>query len=111
MLLSDALHNLTPTGTQPLYPVVGDNGQALGVLDHQSLTQVTPAQWPELTVGQVMSPLLPEEEIHAEEQVSEALQRLAGDGRGWLLVISPENKPVGLVTERSIMAAAGKRKS
>ena len=110
MRLSDALHNLTPTGTQPLYPVVDENGKAVGVLDQQSVARVTAEQWPQLSVAQVMSPLQPETEIHAEDPVGDALQRLAGSGQGWLLVISPENKPVGLVTEQSIMAAMGRRK-
>ena len=108
MRLSEALHSPVSATGQPLYPVVDLSGQAVGVLDHRSLTHVTPAQWAELSVGEVMSPLEPEMQIQAHAPVAQALTRL-GSGREWLLVISPENRPVGVVTEQSIVRAAGRR--
>jgi CBS domain-containing protein len=111
MRLSEALHSVAPAGSQPLYPVVDGEGHAIGVLDHRSLASVMPAQWAEVTVRQVMSPL--DEgalSIHAEDTVTAALTRLAHGGQGWLLVISPEDKPVGLVTEQGILLAAQRRR-
>jgi CBS domain-containing protein len=106
--LSEALHSPTSVAGQPLYPVVDLSGQTIGVLDHHSLIHVTPAQWAELSVEQVMSPLEPEMQIQAHEPVTQALTRL-GQGREWLLVISPDSRPVGVVTEESIVRAGGRR--
>jgi len=98
---------VAPTGAQPLYPVVDGEGHAIGVLDQRALAQVTPDQWAQVTVRQIMSPLDESElAIQAQEPVTSALNRLARGGRGWLLVISPEDKPVGIVTEQSILNAA-----
>jgi Zn-dependent protease/CBS domain-containing protein len=105
--LNEALHSVAPTGAQPLYPVVDGEGHAIGVLDQRALAQVTPDQWAQVTVRQIMSPLDESElAIQAQEPVTSALNRLARGGRGWLLVISPEDKPVGIVTEQSILNAA-----
>lgn len=110
MRLSEALHTLPPTGVQPLYPVVDETGRARGVLDQRSLTHVTPAQWGEVTVERVMSPLEAALIVEAHEPVTEALMRLVHGGRGWLLVNSPEGRPVGLVTEQSILTAAQRQR-
>lgn len=106
--LDQALSYLRTTSAQPLYPVVDAQGQAVGVLGPAALQQVSPVQWPFTTVSEVMEPLAPEQmAIRIEEPISPALMKMARYDRRWLLVLSADNYPVGLLTEAAIAAASG----
>lgn len=106
--LDQALGYFRMTPPQPLYPVVDPQGQTVGILGRESLQQISPQRWPFMTVGEVTAPLPPEDlGLRIEEPVTEALMKMARHGRRWLLVVSAENQPIGLLTEEAIAAATG----
>lgn len=109
--LAAAVQQYAAMRPQPLYPVVDDRGVAVGVLEQAGLQRYHPAEWPHLTVAEVMQPLDPQRmTIGLHAAALDGLRRMAHNGLGWLMVTSAENQPIGLLTEHGIMAAAGQRR-
>ncbi len=109
--LAAAVQQYAAMRPQPLYPVVDDRGIAVGVLEQAGLQRYHPAEWPQITVAEIMQPLEKDRmTIGLHAAALDGLRRMAQNGLGWLMVTSAEDQPIGLLTEHGIMAAAGQRR-
>jgi Zn-dependent protease/predicted transcriptional regulator len=82
------------------FPVV-DNGQVSGVVSLADVKRVPPEDYDRLTVREVMIPLTERLTIAPEEDVSLALQRMAEEAVGRLVVLE-RGRMLGLVTKTGL---------
>jgi Zn-dependent protease/CBS domain-containing protein len=82
------------------FPVV-DDGQVLGIVSLADVKRVPPEEYDRLTVREVMAPLAERLTIAPEEDVSVALQRMAEDSLGRLVVME-RGRMRGLVTKTGL---------
>lgn len=82
------------------FPVV-DNGRLVGMLSLKELKAIPQERWRALTVGEVMAPFEFSAEIHPDEPITVALERLVRDDSS-RLVVRDCNTVVGLITRSSI---------
>ena len=82
------------------FPVV-HNGRLVGMLSLKELKAIPRSQWGTLTVGEVMAPLSLQTEIHPDEPITAALERMSLDDRS-RLVVRDGGKVLGLVTRSGI---------
>jgi Zn-dependent protease/CBS domain-containing protein len=83
------------------FPVVEDD-TLLGLLTLHAIKEVEREKWPQLTAKDIMIPLGPHLTITKEEEVTEALAKMASSGTGRLLVIE-DSKLIGILSQRDIM--------
>jgi Zn-dependent protease/CBS domain-containing protein len=82
------------------FPVV-DNGQVSGIVSLADVKRVPPEEYDRLTVREVMTPLTERLTVVPEEDVSVALQRMAEDALGRLVVME-RGRMLGLVTKTGL---------
>ena len=82
------------------FPVV-DGGRLAGMLSLKELKAIPREQWGVMTVGQVMVPHGYQAEIHPDEPIIAAMERMFHDDRSRLVVMDGE-KVLGLVTRSGI---------
>jgi len=82
------------------FPVV-DEGRLVGMLSLKGLQAIPRERWRALTVGEVMAPFGFSSEIHPDEPITAALERLLR-GDSSRLVVRDCNTVVGLVTRSGI---------
>lgn len=82
------------------FPVV-ENGQVLGIVSLGDVKRVSPEEYERLTVREVMMPLTERLTIAPEEDVSVALQRMAEEELGRLIVMQ-RGRMFGLVTKTGL---------
>ena len=82
------------------FPVVED-GRLVGMLSLRELKAIPREQWEHVRVGQVMVPHGPEAEVHPDEPITAAMERMFHDDRSRLVVMDGD-KVIGLVTRSGI---------
>jgi Zn-dependent protease/predicted transcriptional regulator len=82
------------------FPVV-ENGQVLGLVSLGDVKRVAPEAYDRVTVREIMVPLAERLTIAPEEDIAVALQRMAEEERGRLLVMQ-RGRMVGLVTKTGL---------
>ncbi len=82
------------------FPVV-DGGRLVGMLSLKELKAIPREQWGVITVGQVMVPHGYHAEIHPDEPITAAMERIFHDDRSRLVVMDGD-KVLGLVTRSGI---------
>ncbi len=82
------------------FPVM-DEGRLVGMLSLKELKAIPRERWGVMTVGQVMSPHGYHAEIHPDELITAAMERMFHDDRSRLVVMDGE-KVLGLVTRSGI---------
>ena len=82
------------------FPVMA-NGKVAGMLSLRELKTIPREEWPNLTVGQVMTPHAPQSEIRPNEPITAAMDRMLQEDRSRLVVTEGE-KVVGLITRSGI---------
>jgi Zn-dependent protease len=82
------------------FPVV-ENGQVLGLVSLGDVKRVAPEAYDRVTVREAMVPLAERLTIAPEEDIAVALQRMAEEERGRLLVMQ-RGRMVGLVTKTGL---------
>jgi Zn-dependent protease/CBS domain-containing protein len=82
------------------FPVV-DDGQVSGIVSLADVKRVPPEEYDRLTVREVMTPLTEHLTVAPEEDVSVALQRMAEDALGRLVVME-RGRMLGLVTKTGL---------
>jgi Zn-dependent protease/CBS domain-containing protein len=82
------------------FPVV-DDGQVSGIVSLADVKRVPPEEYDRLTVREVMTPLTERLTVVPEEDVSVALQRMAEDALGRLVVME-RGRMLGLVTKTGL---------
>jgi Zn-dependent protease/CBS domain-containing protein len=82
------------------FPVV-DNGQVLGIVSLGDVKRIPPEEYDRVTVREVMIPLTERLTIAPEEDVSLALQHMAEDALGRLIVME-RGRMLGLVTKTGL---------
>jgi Zn-dependent protease/CBS domain-containing protein len=80
---------------------VEDAGRLVGMLSLKELKAIPRERWGAMTVGQVMSPHGYHAEIHPDEPIAAAMERMFHDDRSRLVVMDGE-KVLGLVTRSGI---------
>ena len=85
------------------YPVVDETGTLVGVITLDDIRDVDPDARPETTVAETMSTDL--RTVDVDTGAMEAMQRLANDGIGRLLVTDGAGSLVGLVTRSDLVTA------
>jgi len=83
------------------FPVVEDD-TLLGLLTLHAIKEVEREKWSQLKARDIMIPLSPRLTITKEEEVTEALAKMASSGTGRLLVIE-DSKLIGILSQRDIM--------
>jgi CBS domain-containing protein len=78
-----------------------DNGQVLGMISLGDVKQVAPEDYDRLSVREVMMPLTDRLTIAPEEDASVALQRMAEEELGRLIVML-RGRMLGLVTKTGL---------
>jgi CBS domain-containing protein len=71
-------------------------------LTFHAIKEVEREKWPQLRARDIMIPLSPRLTITKEEEVTEALAKMASSGTGRLLVIE-DSKLIGILSQRDIM--------
>jgi CBS domain-containing protein len=82
------------------FPVV-DDGRLVGMLSLKELKAIPRERWRVLTVGEVMVPYGFYSEIHPDEPITAAMERMFHDDRSRLVVMDGD-KVLGLVTRSGI---------
>ena len=82
------------------FPVV-HNGRLVGMLSLKELKKIPRSQWGSLTVGEVMAPHSLQAEIHPDEPITAAMEKMFHDDRS-RLVVRDGDKVRGLVTRSGI---------
>ena len=82
------------------FPVV-DEGRLVGMLSLKELKAIPRERWSVLTVGEVMVPYGFYSEIHPDEPITAAMERMFHDDRSRLVVMDGD-KVLGLVTRSGI---------
>jgi CBS domain-containing protein len=82
------------------FPVV-DEGRLVGMLSLKELKAIPRERWSVLTVGEVMVPYGFSAEIHPDEPITAAMERMFHDDRSRLVVMEGD-KVLGLVTRSGI---------
>lgn len=82
------------------FPVV-DDGRLVGMLSLKELKAIPREQWDALTVGEVMVPHGFHAEIHPDEPIAAAMERMFHDDRSRLVVMDGD-RVLGLVTRSGI---------
>src|SRR5438876_1372925 len=82
------------------FPVV-QNGRLVGMLSLKELKTIPRHRWGTVTVGEVMAPHNLQAEIHPDEPITAAMERMFHDDRS-RLVVRDEDKVLGLVTRSGI---------
>ena len=82
------------------FPVM-DGGRLVGMLSLKELKAIPRERWSSLTVGEVMVPHGYHAEIHPDEPINVAMERMFHDGCSRLVVMDSE-KVLGLVTRSGI---------
>ncbi len=85
------------------YPVVDETGTLLGVITLTDIRDVDPGDRPTTTVAETMSTEL--RTVDVDTEAMEAMQRLASDDIGRLLVTDAAGSLVGLVTRSDLVTA------
>jgi len=82
------------------FPVV-DEGRLVGMLSLKELKAIPRERWSVLTVGEIMVPYGFSAEIHPDEPITVAMERMFHDDRSRLVVME-DGKVLGLVTRSGI---------
>lgn len=82
------------------FPVV-DGGRLVGMLSLKELRTIPRERWGAMTVGEVMVPHGCQAEIHPDEPITAAMERMFQDDRSRLVVME-DDKVLGLVTRSGI---------
>ena len=82
------------------FPVL-DDGRLVGMLSLKELKAIPRDRWSVLTVGEAMAPHGLQAEVHPEESITAAMERLFHDDRSRLVVMDGD-KMLGLVTRSGI---------
>jgi len=82
------------------FPVM-DHGRLVGMLSLTELKAIPQERWRDVTVSHVMAPFERSSEIHPDEPITAALERLVRDDRS-RLVVRDCHQVVGLITRSSI---------
>ena len=82
------------------FPVM-DDGRLVGMLSLKELKAIPRERWSALTVGEVMVPYGSYREIHPDEPITAAMERMFHDDRSRLVVME-DDKVLGLVTRSGI---------
>jgi len=82
------------------FPVV-HNGRLVGMLSLKEIKKIPRSQWGSLTVGEVMAPHSLQAEIHPDEPITAAMEKMFHDDRS-RLVVRDGDKVRGLVTRSGI---------
>ncbi|MBI5571207.1 MAG: site-2 protease family protein [Desulfomonile tiedjei] len=82
------------------FPVVNE-GRLVGMLSLKELKAIPRERWSALTVGEAMVPHGYQTEIHPDEPITAAMERMFHDDRGRLVVME-DGKVLGLVTRSGI---------
>ncbi len=85
------------------YPVIDDTGTLVGVVTLDDIRDIDPDGRPRTTIAEIMSTDL--RTVDVDTEAMEAMQRLANDGIGRLLVTDGTGSLVGLVTRSDLMTA------
>jgi len=100
MTLDEAVDNYFLRFGYGGFPVV-HNGRLVGMLTLKELKTIPRSQWGTLTVGEVMVPHSLQAEIHPDEPITAAMERMFHDDRS-RLVVRDGDKVRGLVTRSGI---------
>ncbi len=100
MTLDEAVNNYFLRFGYGGFPVV-DNGRLVGILSLKEIKAIPRYQWGTLTVGEVMAPHSLQAEIHPDEPITAAMERMIHDDRS-RLVVRDGDKVLGLVTRSGI---------
>ena len=76
-------------------------GRLVGMLSLKELKAIPRERWSVLTVGEVMVPHGFQAEVHPDEPITAAMERMFHDDRSRLVVMDGE-KVIGLVTRSGI---------
>ncbi len=83
--------------------VTDAEGQLLGVVDVESLRNVSTSEWPETPIGQLLEPVDEATLIKADESLLDVVKRIEQDKRPQLTVVDENNVAVGLLEKASIV--------
>ena len=100
MTLDEAVNNYFLRFGYGGFPVV-DNGRLIGMLSLKEIKAIPRYRWGTLTVGEVMAPHSLQAEIHPDEPITAAMERMFHDDRS-RLVVRDGDKVRGLVTRSGI---------
>ena len=100
MTLDEAVNNYFLRFGYGGFPVV-DNGRLVGVLSLKEIKAIPRYRWGTLTVGEVMAPHSLQAEIHPDEPITAAMERMIHDDRS-RLVVRDGGRVLGLVTRSGI---------
>ena len=85
-----------------LFPVLAD-GQLLGQVTAINIKGVPAAQWDEVTVAEITEPVSLTNTIGVDEDAMQALSRMNRTQRSRLMVISPDQQLVGILTLKDML--------
>src|SRR5437867_416252 len=100
MTLDEAVNNYFLRFGYGGFPVV-DNGRLVGVLSLKEIKAIPRYRWGTLTVGEVMAPHSLQAEIHPDEPITAAMERMVHDDRS-RLVVRDGGRVLGVVTRSGI---------
>src|SRR5438128_2882149 len=100
MTLDEAVNNHFLRFGYGGFPVV-DNGRLVGVLSLKEIKAIPRYRWGTLTVAEVMAPHSLQAEIHPDEPITAAMERMIHDDRS-RLVVRDGGRVLGLVTRSGI---------
>ncbi len=100
MTLDEAVNNYFLRFGYGGFPVV-DNGRLVGVLSLKEIKAIPRYRWGTLTVGEVMAPHSLQAEIHPDEPITAAMERMIHDDRS-RLVVRDGGRVLGVVTRSGI---------
>ena len=82
------------------FPVVRDD-QLLGLVTLHAVKEIAKERWPQTSAGEIMAPVSASLIIDQDQEVIDALGKMAGAGLGRLLV-AEDGKLIGILTQRDI---------
>ena len=84
------------------FPVISE-GRTVGVVNMTDVKKVPRDKWPSISVEEIMQKDVSSLIIAPEDGIETALQKMAGENKGWLLVVDTEGSNVGVLTRSDIM--------
>ena len=99
--LTDLRNNYFGIYHLPILPVV-EEGELVGVVSHEQLSRVSPAEWDVLNAGRIAHPVTGEETASPDTPLERAMLPLMRGHQSALLVIQ-EGRVVGLLTRESLI--------
>jgi Zn-dependent protease/CBS domain-containing protein len=83
------------------FPVIEDD-TLLGLVTFHDIKEIAREEWPTTSVRDILIPLNPELLAHEQEDLMEAMVKLARNGVGRLLVVE-DSKLIGILSQRDIL--------